>query len=313
MAESTPCVTSSRDGTPAAFGGSSAPVTSDGRNVQLPSRPTATDEDSLVDAAMRTSAGEFSEFITLPSWRIQNLACDVVMVCREASFAAEAAVRSILDQRGIQFRLHLVDDGGEATSFVDSFRNHSDVIRHYNRFELGPWQTLHSLIPELKSQYVAIQDADSESRPGRLRTAVEALEAYGGEIFASSVSTGFGVIEPKRPQSGYDRYLPSETLVFRKATLIDLGGFSDRGNDADVELVFRAFLTNRRMIARSEPFVVCHSPFRYEIVGPPPVYSRQSQTLEQWGSVSRNRQPRAMSFCRFAVSYHSSLRRSRVS
>jgi GT2 family glycosyltransferase len=53
------------------------------------------------------------------------------------------------------------------------------------------------------------------------------------------------------PSSKYERFIPTSTLVFRRPSFIDLGGFSDRNTDCDAELVFRAF-------AEGRPFAIAH-------------------------------------------------------
>ena len=63
-------------------------------------------------------------------------------------------------------------------------------------------------------------------------------------MFAAALETADGGIQPTRPTEEYRRYVPWETLVFRRAALVDMGGFADRDGhgDEDAEIVYRAFL-----------------------------------------------------------------------
>lgn len=284
MAESVPSTKSKLIASSARTGNSCPPhqfgeISAGGRPrvvaAAFPERQAATD-DRLCDASSRSIA-------VLPDWRMKTLVCDVVLPCRQGSSAAERSIRSILDQRGIQVVLHLVDDGGGADSFINSFRNHPNVVLHRNRRELGPWQTLHSLIPVLKTPYVAVQNANCESSLDRLGIAVSALEYHGGEIFASSLSTPTGLIQPVRPSDPFRRYLPSEGLVFRRSTLVDLNGFADRPFDADADLVYRASRDGRRIIAHVEPLVTQRDHDFAHSVSLHPTHSATTASFDQTG------------------------------
>src|SRR4029077_15047287 len=91
--------------------------------------------------------------------------------------------------------------------------------------------------------------------------------------------TPVGLIRPEQPRAAYRRYLPPQTLVCRRASLVDMGGIRERPGDADAELIFRAFREGRRIILSQEPTVVALRSLDPDELGPPPQYEDRKGTL----------------------------------
>ncbi len=201
-----------------------------------------------------------------------TVACDVVLCCDESTSQTDRAVQSVLDQKGADVFLHLVDDGGGGAEIVGRYAGLNHVFSYTNPIRRGALRTLHELLPRLRSSYVAVQDPCTVSVPERLRSAVSMIEAYGAEILAAPVKTPSGLIFPQRPRTEYRRYLPLQSLVCRRASLVDMGGIADRPIDADAELIYRAFSEDRRIVLAEDPAVESMTPLDAGLLGAPPRY-----------------------------------------
>jgi GT2 family glycosyltransferase len=229
--------------------------------------------------------------------------CDVVLCCVDASAETDRAVRSVLDQEGAVPVLHLVDDGGGAAELVHRYRNQRGVISHLSPFRRGPLATLHDLVPQLESEYVAIQDPATVSRPGRLRACVGWLVEHGADLLAAGLETPAGVVFPEAPNGGYRRFVPAPTLVFRRAALIDLGGTAERTAGADAELVYRAHQERRRIVLAREVTVSCGRVLPAEEPGPAPRYVPREGSLRHHGRGF----PEGMVACDVVLPFHGHL------
>ena len=181
--------------------------------------------------------------------------CDVVVCCADSTPRTEQAIRSALDQDGAIPIIHLVDDGGGGMPLVAQFARHWNVVIHRNPTPQGLFATLHELLPELRTEFVAVQQVGTVSHRDRLATSVAALVSRGAEILAAPLATPAGVVRPREPGRAFLRDLPTPTLVFRRAALLDMGGFADRPADADAELVHRAAREGRPILLAPEATV----------------------------------------------------------
>jgi glycosyltransferase involved in cell wall biosynthesis len=208
-----------------------------------------------------------------------TVSCDVVLCCNESGTDVDRAIESVLNQKGVHIFLHLVDDGGGAAEVVGRYSGLHHVFTYTNAIRQGALRTLHELVPRLRSSYVAVQYPGTLSTPERLRSAVSMLEAYGAEILAAPVNTPSGLVFPERPRIQYRRYLPLHSLVFRRASLVDMGGIADRPIDADAELIYRAFREKRGIVLAEEPAVESLLPLDPGLLGAPPRYEVRSGAL----------------------------------
>jgi glycosyltransferase involved in cell wall biosynthesis len=208
-----------------------------------------------------------------------TVACDVVLCCDKSSAEADRAIQSVLSQKGAHTFLHLVDDGGGGAEVVRRYSGFNHVFTYTSPVRRGALRTLHELVPRFRSSYVAVQDPGTVSTPERLRTAVSMLEAYGAEILAAPVNTPSGLIFPRHPRTEYRRYLPLQSLVCRRASLVDMGGIADRPTDADAELIYRAFREERRIVFAEEPAVDSFLHLDDGELGAPPRYEVRQGAL----------------------------------
>lgn len=158
----------------------------------------------------------------------------------------EQAVRSVLDQTGVDFELVVVDDGStDATNQVlDSFADQRVVAVRLPR--IGRARALNLAIAQSRGCYIAILDADDICLPGRLAASVAHLErhpdvdAVGAarwtirdEQLGVQRSLG-GAADDQEIRSHLRRYrtpFPHSSAMFRRAAIERVGGY-------DEELVF---------------------------------------------------------------------------
>ncbi len=205
--------------------------------------------------------------------------CDVILCCPDSSKLAEWALRSVLAQEGLATWVHLIDDGGGGRALLERYGGHPRILTRRNPARWGPLETLHQLVPLLRTEYVALQDPTTTSRPHRLCAAVGMLAASGADLFGSALTSPAGIIAPLTPAETYRRCIPAETLVWRRAALADMGGVAPRAVGLDVELVHRAALERRRILLTAAVLVDAHLPWAPPPPGPPPRYAPREGRL----------------------------------
>jgi hypothetical protein len=221
----------------------------------------------------------------LPFCRVEpatNWSCDVVVCCTESTAQAERSILSILEQDRAIPIVHLVDDGGAAAPLVRRFTRHWNVVVHHNPTPRGLFAALHSLLPELRSEFVAVHATDTISHRDRIATSVSQLVERGAEIFGAPLATPSGPRVPSPYRGLYCRDIPWQTLVFRRACLIDMGGIADRARDADAELVYRARCERRRFVIGEAATVTCMGALPTESLGPAPAYEIADGSLRTY-------------------------------
>ncbi|HEV3122883.1 MAG TPA: glycosyltransferase family A protein, partial [Isosphaeraceae bacterium] len=164
---------------------------------------------------------------------------DVIVCCPDSSPLTDRAIRSVLDQERADVIVHLVDDGGSAAELLAKYKSRRNVVLHRNAVPRGTFATLHDLIPVLESEFVAVQDPRTISHPNRIRESVNLLAEQGADAAGASLDTKTSEIRAEPPGRQFRRYIPPQTLVFRRASLVDIGGLASRPGDADVELLCR--------------------------------------------------------------------------
>jgi glycosyltransferase involved in cell wall biosynthesis len=209
--------------------------------------------------------------------------CDVVVCCPDSSALTDRAVRSALEQDGANVSVHLVDDGGAAAEILARYGNHRNVVLHRNSTPQGTFATLHDLIPALESEFVAVQDPRTISHRERIRASVGILAEQGADVAGASLDTRSGEIRAEPPGREFRRYIPPQTLVFRRASLVDIGGFANRRFDADVELLFRATLQGWKVALLRAPTVTDLGGSGEGPAGVAPPYQQQPGSLRHHG------------------------------
>ena len=66
-----------------------------------------------------------------------TVACDVVLCCDESTSQTDRAVQSVLDQKGADVFLHLVDDGGGGAEIVGRYAGLNHVFSYTNPIRRG--------------------------------------------------------------------------------------------------------------------------------------------------------------------------------
>lgn len=253
--------------------------------IEAEGRPDCTVEEALelqarAFAALKRSAGSRSQgqprtcSVAADAFTRtgRTYACDVVLCCSDSSPETERALRSVLNQQSALTLVHLVDHGGGGRELVERYASCGTVTVHHTPVPRSPLATVHDLIDRLHSEYIAIQDPRTVSRPFRISHSVGLLEERGGEILGAGLRTARGEVHAVAPAASYARYLPLETLVIRRAAFVDLGGVADRPGDEDAELVHRAFREKRSLLLTPTVTVEAQTAYPAPPLGPPPVH-----------------------------------------
>jgi len=201
----------------------------------------------------------------------RTYACDVVLCCSDSSPETERALRSVLNQKSALTLVHLVDNGGGAGGLIERYAHCGTVTVHHHPVPQSPLAAVHEIVDRLHSEYIAIQDPRTISRPFRISHSIGLLEEHGGDILGASLQTPGGEVRAVAPTSRYDRYLPPETLVIRRATFVDLGGVADQPGDEDAELVYRAYQERRSILMAPTVTVEAQASYHAAPLGRPPV------------------------------------------
>ena len=172
-------------------------------------------------------------------------AVSVVTTAYNAEAFIEPAIRSVLDQRGVQVEHVIVDDGSDDRT-VEMVRAVGDPRIHVvEAGRVGRGCALNLALDATRHEYVAVLDADDVSHPDRL--AVE-LRAIIDRPDLAAVGTGQlllrGATEPVWPMSDdtdfdpavrdvggevvYYNPLSHSSVLFRRAALERVGGYDAR-------------------------------------------------------------------------------------
>ena len=199
--------------------------------------------------------------------------CDVVVACPDSGELTKAAIESVLAQRDAVVIAHLVDFGN-AGGLLEQFSSHWNVRIHRATAGRPLLSVVHDLIQHLETPFIALQSGTSTSLPYRISKSTAALIRLGAEIFAAPALYGSNQLDAEQPQPkhGYRRYVPTSTLVFRRATFVDMGGTADRP-DADIEFVYRAACERREITIDSTPTVSLTATPRADLLASPPSYA----------------------------------------
>ena len=101
----------------------------------------------------------------------------VMSVCNDARYVAKS-IESLLGQEGVSFELIIVDDGSrdETPEILARFANADPRIRVIRQENQGLTRALIRASGESRGTYLARQDADDVSLPGRLRKQADLLD-----------------------------------------------------------------------------------------------------------------------------------------
>jgi glycosyltransferase involved in cell wall biosynthesis len=205
--------------------------------------------------------------------------CDVFLCCRQPDAATRQAIESLLDQEDAVAIVHLIDDGGDAGELLDHYASRWNVAVHRNPRQLGLFASVQKHFSACRTQFLSFQTPTSISRSDRIGQSIAALVQSGAELFAARLARPSGGCLARPPEPAYASFCPLETLVVRRATFADMGGFADRSGDADAEFVYRAFCEGRRFELSNDCLVETPIEGNSVLLGPCPRYEKRHGSL----------------------------------
>ena len=214
-----------------------------------------------------------------------DLACDVVLPFRGQLHFVEQAIESVLSQTDIKITLHLIDDAtpDDIEPWLRRYLSDDRVRIYRNKENIGQFLSFNNVAEFFESDWIATQDGDDVSLPGRLAETVGIAKLCNADLVgAATILDGpyqrtrelrhvtteseetlrfHRISYPPYPGlSGY--FLENPTLIHRRACFERMGGFADLANPlrnrttVDTEYMLRAFhsganiVTCRRLAVR---------------------------------------------------------------
>ncbi len=195
------------------------------------------------------------------------------------AFLAQA-LDSILSQQGVEFELVVVDDGStdETPSILAACKDPRLVILR-NAANIGLTASLNRGLSLARAPFVARQDADDVSLPGRLATQAEHLERTGADIcfcrcemLQQTLGHTSSWVELPEPLRGWrslftNHFGAHPAVMFRKDAIAGLGGYDpsykrgqdyelwDRSTAAGLKFVY---LPQELLLYRIHPEAISH-------------------------------------------------------
>lgn len=242
-------------------------------------------------------------------WHVDGLRCDVLLPFRDHLPMVRRAADSVLDQRGVDVRLHLIDDDsrGDVGSLWRRYRDDGRVRVYRNRTNLGQFLSFNHVARRCESDFLVTQDGDDVSLPGRLRASLTIARLSGADLVGGA--TILRGDEPLRrplsmlrsadrrgrtadyrysfdPRTDETRYfLENPTLVHRAAFFRAINGFGDFGGPAenrtsvDTEYMLRAHAAGA-VIAASSRVMIRYTVHRDSAVHDP--QTRMGSPTRRW-------------------------------
>ena len=192
----------------------------------------------------------------------------VLMPCYNAAATLPEALDSLAAQTLTDWELVAVDDGStdDTPAVLAAWAQRNARLRVLTRPHGGILEALNNGLQACRAELVARMDADDRAHPERLKRQVEYLEAHpaiaavGCRVQgfpAGQVREGFRIyiewlnalLTPE--QIGREIFIESPlahpSVVFRKAVVLRLGGYQERGWPEDYDLWLRLHLAGERM------------------------------------------------------------------
>lgn len=129
------------------------------------------------------------------------------------------SVNSILNQTFTEIEILITDDSSTDNSYeiLKDLKNKDERIKLYkNQKNIGLTKTLNKMIKISNGDFIARQDADDYSLPGRLDTQLKMMEQFGIKISTSRALE----LETKKEIPGLSYYIPYRYLMYFKNPFI---------------------------------------------------------------------------------------------
>lgn len=167
-----------------------------------------------------------------------NVSISVVMPAYNEELWISESIQSILNQTFEDFELIVVDDGSTDNTFKIATSFNDPRVKVYRQENMGPATARNKALNLAKGKYIALQDADDRSKPGRLELQYEFLEnninyvAVG--VFADYIDKdGLYIYQHNRPEIIPEDWdwlqtpLIHPSVMFRRHVLKKVGGYPD--------------------------------------------------------------------------------------
>ncbi|MEM8732837.1 MAG: glycosyltransferase [Planctomycetota bacterium] len=237
--------------------------------------------------------------------------CDVIVCCQpkdternsESTSDPERELRdsieSLLSQQQAEITIHLILPA-QASDTADAKlvelaagyeAAHRNVRVHRSQYSTSPLRAVHEMATRLRSEFIALHSAEAISLPDRINVAVMELRRSGLDFIGSPLLTPEGPMETSNePGSAFGESLTWPTLVFRRASFVDLGGVADRNGDEAIELLYRARASGARIGTLPSATVQTFRPWAHDPIGPTPAYELRYGSLQHHGLGFRSEQ-----------------------
>lgn len=194
-------------------------------------------------------------------------AVSVLLPCYNAAETLEEALHSLAAQTFTDFEVVAVDDGStdETPAILQAWARRDPRLQVVVRPHSGVVAALDAGLRACRAPLVARMDGDDRAHPERLARQVDYLERQ-PEVDvvgclvrafpAEHVRQGFavyldwlnGLVEPDeiRREIFVESPLPHPSVTFRRARILEAGGYQDRGWAEDYDLWLRLYLNGAR-------------------------------------------------------------------
>jgi glycosyltransferase involved in cell wall biosynthesis len=204
-------------------------------------------QNRLIDETQKLSRLEKMSLCSNPTVSI------LMSVYNDASFLPEA-MDSLLTQEGVECEFVIVDDAGtDGSSAILSTYSDKRITLIRHKCNKGLAASLNDGLRYCRGKYVARQDGDDVSMPGRMRKQVEYLNqhtdiAYIGSgiiVIDEEGKRGKTYLYPETPEEirecsrKLSNPLPHSSLMFRREALLSVNGYDElfkKSEDHDLHL-----------------------------------------------------------------------------
>lgn len=191
----------------------------------------------------------------------------VLMPCFNASGTLPAAMESITRQEFPDFEVVAVDDGSTdgTRDMLSQWEGSDRRVKLFVQGHRGIVEALNTGLQNCQGEYIARMDADDISHPKRFAKQVAFLDRHPEEVLVSCRVRGY---PPDEVRQGFSIYLDWQnsllsdeairreifvesplahpSVLLRRDSLMELGGYQEHGWPEDYDLWLRMYLAGKR-------------------------------------------------------------------